>query len=147
MLLMLTIVASAAEIPLKDQTIAQLLLGNELSFNLVTASFIMAIIGMVTILAIDLQIAIIKNRKKGFKFSFSYWWKDNGARVITNFIISPLIIFAIFRYHGKFSENELSMWLPYSIGAGIDLAIAMVRKFSPFNGFNGVTEKQPETNA
>lgn len=136
LMLILAIVVSAAE-PLKDQSISLLLLGDELSINLLIASWVMAFIGMVTIWFIDLQITIIKNWQTGISFSIKYWWHDNGARAITDFLLSFLVLFAIMRFHGKYSENELTMWLPYCIGAGIDAAIAAVRRFSPFNGFNG----------
>jgi len=133
-------------IPLKDQSVGKLLLGYELSLRLLFASWVMAMIGFISILLIDLQIVIIKNFKQGFKFSISYWYQDNGARVITDFLLSFFILFAIMRFHGKYSDQELTMWMPFSVGASIDAVILIVRRFTNFNGFNGVNNNNQVEN-
>lgn len=116
-----------------DKVIYEYLLGG-LDVEFVVSFYIFSLIGMLLSLLVHYESKKKKDKKAGNKreFSFGYWLKDNGVRVLTTI----LVVFACMRLPEKFGwSGEIDMGFAFMVGLTMDVIIILLRKKSKISLF------------
>ncbi len=102
-----------------------------LTLAYVMAFYTFAGIGLLFTLTIDYGIKKVK-KKKELRFKLMFWLRDNWKRIIAS-IIAVFIVVRFYDYLNP--QTELSMWIGFVTGAGLDAVIILLRKFTNINLF------------
>lgn len=102
-----------------------------LTLSYILAFYTFSIIGLLFTLTLDYSIKKAK-KKKELRFKLSYWILDNWKRIV----LSIITVFIVVRFYDYLNPKaELSMWIGFVTGAGLDSVIMIIRKFTKINIF------------